>query len=294
MSGVNSASRRRNGDSSGPPSSTASATPPASTRRVDVVGRELGGDLGRHVGVRLGSDAGEQVDDDVIALVVDIARHVAVDLGIDLTVDLGIDLDVDPRFDHLDVSQFDVDRLDIDRDTDRLDVHGFDNNALDVGRFVVRGLDIRGRGVHIGLVGRRFGLDRTRNLLPNLDLAGNLGIVEFVVRRDRVVGPRGVGQHHRHGAGGGRQVHVLVGLTERLEFSDDVDRHHTRPLERLHQAVTTVHQLFDLLPGELTTTGELAEHPLAVRPRLVDHLPTLLLGHRQLGFGIGGRVGSAS
>ena len=55
-----------------------------------------------------------------------------------------------------------------------------------------------------------------------------------------------------------------------------------------------MHQLFDLLAGELTTTGELAEHPLAIRPRFVDHLPTLLLGHRQLGFGIGGGVGSTS
>ena len=46
-------------------------------------------------------------------------------------------------------------------------------------------------------------------------------------------------------------------------------------------------QLLDLLACELASAGEFAEHTLAVRACFVDHLATLLLGHRQLGFGVG-------
>ena len=63
-----------------------------------------------------------------------------------------------------------------------------------------------------------------------------------------------------------------------------------RPLERLQQAVAAVHQLLDLLAGQLAPTGQLVQHPLAVRPRLVDHLAALLLGHLELGLGVGRRV----
>ena len=49
-------------------------------------------------------------------------------------------------------------------------------------------------------------------------------------------------------------------------------------------------ELFDLLAGHLAATGELAQHPLAVGAGFVDHVAALLLGHRQLGFGIGGGV----
>ncbi len=79
-----------------------------------------------------------------------------------------------------------------------------------------------------------------------------------------------------------------------MEFGDDVDGHQPGPLERLHQPVATVQQLFDLFTGEFASAGEFAQHPLAVRPGLVDHLSTLLLGHRQLGLGIGSRVGPAA
>jgi len=43
-----------------------------------------------------------------------------------------------------------------------------------------------------------------------------------------------------------------------------------------------MHQLLDLLPRKLPTAGELAEHPLAVGARFVDHVTALLLGHLQL------------
>ena len=49
-------------------------------------------------------------------------------------------------------------------------------------------------------------------------------------------------------------------------------------------------QLLDLLAGQLPAAGQLAEHPLPVGPRLLDHLAALLLGHRQLRFGVGRRV----
>ncbi len=53
-------------------------------------------------------------------------------------------------------------------------------------------------------------------------------------------------------------------------------------------------QLLDLLACQLATTGQLTEHALAVGARLVDHLATLLLGHRQLCLGVGTGVGSAA
>ena len=77
-----------------------------------------------------------------------------------------------------------------------------------------------------------------------------------------------------------------------MEFGDHVDRHETGPLERLHQAITTEQQLLDLLAGQLATAGELTENTLAIRTRLVDHLAALLLGHRQLGLGVGRCVGA--
>ncbi len=48
------------------------------------------------------------------------------------------------------------------------------------------------------------------------------------------------------------------------------------------------HQLVDLVTGQVSPPGELAEHTFAVGACLVDHLPTLLLGDvhlvlRQLG-----------
>ena len=53
-------------------------------------------------------------------------------------------------------------------------------------------------------------------------------------------------------------------------------------------------QLLDLLAGQLAAARQLGEHPLAVGAGLLDHLPTLLLGHRQLGLGVGGGVGAAA
>ena len=98
--------------------------------------------------------------------------------------------------------------------------------------------------------------------------------------------------HHRHGTGRRRQVHVLLGLAERLQFGDHVDGDEAGTLERLQQAIAAVQQLLDLLAGQLTAPSQFAEHPLAVGARLVDHLPALLLGHRQLGLGVGCRVGA--
>ena len=49
-------------------------------------------------------------------------------------------------------------------------------------------------------------------------------------------------------------------------------------------------ELFDLLAGQLAAACQFAQHPLAVRPRLLDHLPALLLGHRQFGLGVGDGV----
>ena len=45
-------------------------------------------------------------------------------------------------------------------------------------------------------------------------------------------------------------------------------------------------QLVDLLAGEVAALGQLAERPLPVGPRLLDHLAALLLGHRDLGLGV--------
>ena len=49
-------------------------------------------------------------------------------------------------------------------------------------------------------------------------------------------------------------------------------------------------ELLDLLAGHLAATGEFAEHTLAVGAGLVHHVAALLLGHLQLGLGVGGRV----
>ena len=49
-------------------------------------------------------------------------------------------------------------------------------------------------------------------------------------------------------------------------------------------------ELLDLLAGEVAAAGQLAEHALAVGAGLLDHLAALLLGHRQLGLGVGGGV----
>jgi hypothetical protein len=48
--------------------------------------------------------------------------------------------------------------------------------------------------------------------------------------------------------------------------------------------------LLDLLACEFASAGELTQHPLAVGAGLIDHLATLLLGHRQFGLGVGGGV----
>ncbi len=47
-----------------------------------------------------------------------------------------------------------------------------------------------------------------------------------------------------------------------------------------------MHQLLDLLAGQFATTGQLAEHPLAIGAGLVDHLAALLLGHDEFGLGV--------
>ena len=45
-------------------------------------------------------------------------------------------------------------------------------------------------------------------------------------------------------------------------------------------------QLLDVLAGELGAAFEVGQHPLAIGPRLVDHLAALLLGERHLGLGL--------
>ena len=131
--------------------------------------------------------------------------------------------------------------------------------------------------------GRRHGDRRRRRPRP-------VRRTEFepIVRAPRV-------RHHdRHGPGRRREVDVLVGLAERLQLGDHVDGDDPCPLERLHQAIATVHQLLDLFARQLAAARQLAQHPLAVGPGLVDHLATLLLGHRQLGLGVGRRIGTAA
>ena len=108
-------------------------------------------------------------------------------------------------------------------------------------------------------------------------------------------GPQAARRHHDgHRAGGGREVDVLVGLAQRGHLGHHVDGCDARPLERLQQAIAAVHELLDLLARHLATAGQFAQHPLAVGAGLVDHLAALLLGHRQLGFGIGRRVVAAA
>ena len=108
--------------------------------------------------------------------------------------------------------------------------------------------------------------------------------------RRHSAGTRHVRHHQRHRARGGRQVHVLVGFTQRRELRHHVDRYEPGALERLQQAVASVYELFDLLTRHLSTTSELTEHPLAIGPGLVHHFATLLLGHLDFGLGVGSGV----
>ena len=125
---------------------------------------------------------------------------------------------------------------------------------------------------------------------------GALGVGRFrgrdaqrqcVVTDRRDVAEARLGHHHRHRAGGRRQVDVLVELAERCELGHHVDGHEPRPFEGLHQPVAAVQQLVDLLAGEVAPLGQLPERPLAVGARLLHHLPALLLGHGDLRLGIG-------
>ena len=52
-------------------------------------------------------------------------------------------------------------------------------------------------------------------------------------------------------------------------------------------------ELLDLLAGHLPAARQLGQHALAIRARLVHHLATLLLGHLDLGLGVGRRIGPA-
>ena len=156
---------------------------------------------------------------------------------------------------------------------------------LDVGRGI-DGLDVFDRfGVldSVGVLNRCGVLDSVFDLVVGC-LTGQWLLGGR--RRRGCIWTRAVRHHHRHRAGRGRQIDVLVRFPERLELGDDVDSNEPRSLERLHEAVATVEQLLDLLAGELTTTRQLAEHPLPIGPRLVDHLSALLFRHRQLGLGI--------
>ncbi len=103
-----------------------------------------------------------------------------------------------------------------------------------------------------------------------------------------------VGDHQRDGTGGRRQVDVLGWLAQRGELGHDIDRHQPRPLERLKKTIAAVHQLLDLLARQFASTGQLAEHTLAIGTSFVDHLTTLLLGHDELGLGIGRCILAAS
>ncbi len=53
-------------------------------------------------------------------------------------------------------------------------------------------------------------------------------------------------------------------------------------------------QLFDLFARQFTPPREFAQHALAVRTCLVDHLAALLFGHREFGLGIGSSVGAST
>ena len=88
----------------------------------------------------------------------------------------------------------------------------------------------------------------------------------------------------------GERLTYSSGSPSGCEFGDHVDSDQPGPFERLQQTISAVQQLFDLLAGQLASTCQLAEHSLAIRPGLVDHLATLLLGHRQLGLGVGSGI----
>ena len=55
-----------------------------------------------------------------------------------------------------------------------------------------------------------------------------------------------------------------------------------------------MHELLDLLAGQLAAAGQLTEHALPIGPGLLDHFAALLLGHRQLGLRIGSCVAAPS
>ena len=116
---------------------------------------------------------------------------------------------------------------------------------------------------------------------------GLLTGAQRIVADRRCVGELRRRDHHRHRPGGRREVDVLVELAERHELGDDVGGDEPGTLERLHQAVAPVDELVDLLAREITAARQLAQRPLAVGAGLLHHLATLLLGHRQLGLGVG-------
>ena len=162
--------------------------------------------------------------------------------------------------------------------------------------------DLGGLGSSATDVGCTTGVGRRVGSTGSVSTGSRLGSVSGPAsaadqqrrRRSTSVSPRRRGgDGDRHRAGGRRQVDVLVGLAERRQLGDDVDGDEAGPLERLQQAVAPVDQLLDLLAGELAPARQLRQHPLAVGPGLLDHLPALLLGHRQLGLGVGGGVGAA-
>ncbi len=101
-----------------------------------------------------------------------------------------------------------------------------------------------------------------------------------------------VGLHDdRHRSGGVGQIHVLRRLVTGVgQIAQHVIGRQSRTLERLNQAVSTMHQILDLLAGQFAATRDVGENTLAIGAGLLDHVATLLLGHQHLGLRVSGRV----
>ena len=115
-------------------------------------------------------------------------------------------------------------------------------------------------------------------LVVELGTNDRLGrFVEFVDRN-----------HDRNRARGHGEIDVSRRLLAHIaQIAQHVVGRDTRPFESLHETVAPVEEIFDLFTREFATSGDIGENALAIRAGLVHHVATLLLGHQNLGFGIG-------
>ena len=261
--GTSTASRWRNGVSS----TLVILVVGASGGGVRVVGRPVRVVVGDGVLGPVGAQPGEQVGD--------VGRRVVVVHVVGNDGNVAIHL-----VHHVDVVLVAVRRVVLD-----LDVGEVDGETTDI----VVGTVVEDRRRFFGL---RLVVDRheAEVFRPGVVVGGRRcgggHPQDGLVDRRLVTDPTGR-DHDRHRAGRRREVDELVGLVDRRHLGDHVDGDEAGPFEGLDQPLPPVHEVLELLAGQLPPAGQLAEHTLAVGPCLLDHLPALLLGHRPFGLGVG-------